>query len=61
MEEVEATIHQLHHSNKESEQMLQESNVKINELKREVEECNRGLDESSKKEKEHQMWIVRCE
>ena len=61
MAEVEATIHQMHHSNKESEQMLQESNVKINELKREVEECNRGLDEFSKKVKEHQMWIVRCE
>jgi chromosome segregation ATPase len=61
VEEVATTIHHLEQTNRESHHMLQESNAKISELKREVEECNRGIEESFKKERDHQVSIVRCE
>lgn len=37
--------------------MLQESNVKITELKKEMEECKRGLEDSIAKEKERLISI----
>lgn len=61
MTEVANTIQHLEENNRESDHMLQESNAKINELKREVEDCNRGIEESFKKEREHQASIFHCE
>lgn len=61
MEEVHSNILNLQQVNKESEQLLQESNCRISELREEMEECNRGLEEAFKKEREHQASIVRCE
>lgn len=60
MTEVANTIQHLEETNRESNHMLQESNAKISDLRREVEECNKGIEEFFKKEREHQASIVRC-